>query len=172
MAILAGAREAQLGPALPGAPVLPGHSGFPGTAGLPGTGLPGTAGLPGVAVFSSVAGRREQSWPRDFLAAYPGYRRTTVLDELRQSEYGYLDAQAHVYLDYTAAGLAAEAQLSAHAARLRGRCFGNPHSENPASSASTRLIEQTRRAVLDHFNAPPAGSSARRTRSVLTAAWC
>ncbi len=31
-------------------------------------------------------------------------------------------------------------------------CFGNPHSENPTSSASTRLVEQARAAVLRHFN--------------------
>jgi hypothetical protein len=55
-----------------------------------------------------------------FRAAYPGYDDT----------------------DYTGAGLPAQAQLSAHAARLNGRCFGNPHSENPTSAASTRLIER------------------------------
>jgi len=36
---------------------------------------------------------------------------------------------------------------------VRGRCFGNPHSENPASRASTVLIEQARDAVLRYFNA-------------------
>src|ERR1700727_1501128 len=52
------------------------------------------------------------------------------------------------------AGPPAEAQLAAHAERMRGRCFGNSHSENPASAASTELIERTRVAVLAHFNAP------------------
>jgi selenocysteine lyase/cysteine desulfurase len=89
-----------------------------------------------------------------FLAAYPGYRDTAALDELRTTEYGYLDQGNHVYLDYAGAGLAAQAQLSAQAQRLRGRCFGNPHSENPASTASTQLIERARGAVLQHFNAP------------------
>jgi selenocysteine lyase/cysteine desulfurase len=90
-----------------------------------------------------------------FAAAYPGYRGTTALDELRAAEYGYLDADGHVYLDYTGAGLPAQAQLSAHTARLQGRCFGNPHSENPASAASTELIERARQAVLAHFSASP-----------------
>ena len=36
---------------------------------------------------------------------------------------------------------------------MRGGCFGNPHSENPASRASTLLIEQARDAVLRYFNA-------------------
>src|SRR5712692_310026 len=90
-----------------------------------------------------------------FLSAYPGYRSTALLDRLRATEYSYLDAGGHVYLDYTGAGLPAQAQLSAHAGRMRGRCFGNPHSENPTSAASTELIERARLAVLAHFSAPP-----------------
>ncbi len=109
---------------------------------------------PGSCLASSPAAgwtaRREE-----FLAAYPAYGRTGVLDRLRAGEYGYLDAQGQVYLDYTGAGLPAQAQLAAHADRMRSRCFGNPHSENPTSAASTELIERARRQVLEHFNAPP-----------------
>ncbi len=90
-----------------------------------------------------------------FLSAYPGYRGTALLDRLRATDYSYLDAGGHVYLDYTGAGLPAQAQLSAHLERMRGGCFGNPHSMSPTSTASTELIERTRRAVLAHFNAPP-----------------
>jgi selenocysteine lyase/cysteine desulfurase len=93
--------------------------------------------------------------PSGFLSAYPGYRSTALLDQLRATEYSYLDAGGHVYLDYTGAGLPAQAQLTAHAERVRGQCFGNPHSENPTSAASTELIERARSAVLAHFNAPP-----------------
>jgi len=93
--------------------------------------------------------------PPGFLSAYPGYRSTMLLDRLRATEYSYLDASGHVYLDYTGAGLPAQAQLSAHAERIRGGCFGNPHSESPASAASTELVERARLAVLAHFNAPP-----------------
>ena len=93
--------------------------------------------------------------PSGFLSAYPGYRSTAPLDQLRVTEYSYLDAGGHVYLDYTGAGLPAQAQLAAHAERMRGQCFGNPHSENPASAASTELIERARLAVLAHFSAPP-----------------
>jgi selenocysteine lyase/cysteine desulfurase len=89
-----------------------------------------------------------------FEASYPGYLATAALDELRAAEYGYLDADGHCYLDYTGAGLAAGAQLRAHARRLSMRCFGNPHSQNPASAASTELIERTRHAVLQYFCAP------------------
>jgi selenocysteine lyase/cysteine desulfurase len=89
----------------------------------------------------------------DFLAAYPDYATTSRLDDLRATEYSYLDQGGHTYLDYTGAGLPADAQLRAHADRVRGACFGNPHSETPASSASTQLVEQARAAVLGYFNA-------------------
>jgi selenocysteine lyase/cysteine desulfurase len=90
-----------------------------------------------------------------FLAAYPGYARTRSLDALRAAQYPYLDANGQIYLDYAGAGLPALAQLDAHTTRLRGGCFGNPHSENPASAASTVLIERARSAVLGHLNASP-----------------
>ncbi len=91
----------------------------------------------------------------DFLAAYPGYEATSRLDELRATEYSYLDEGGHVYLDYTGAGLAARSQLIAHETRLRSGVYGNPHSENPTSSAATLLIERTRAAVLRYFSAAP-----------------
>ena len=53
--------------------------------------------------------------PPGFLSAYPGYRSTALLDRLRATDYPYLDAAGHVYLDYTGAGLPARAQLAAHA---------------------------------------------------------
>jgi selenocysteine lyase/cysteine desulfurase len=91
----------------------------------------------------------------DFHAAYPDYSATCRLDELRATEYSYLDSGGHTYLDYTGAGLAADAQLRAHIERLRSGCFGNPHSDSPTSGASTRLIEEARSAVLRYFNASP-----------------
>jgi selenocysteine lyase/cysteine desulfurase len=89
----------------------------------------------------------------DFHATYPGYAATATLDELRATEYSYLDEGHHIYLDYAGAGLAARAQLRAQSARLGAGCFGNPHSDNPTSSASTRLVEQAREAVLRYFGA-------------------
>ena len=88
-----------------------------------------------------------------FLAAYPGYERTTLLDDVRQTEYPYLDGEGHAYLDYTGAGLAAVSQYRSHAERLAEGCFGNPHSANPASIAATDLVEGCRSAVLEYFNA-------------------
>ena len=91
----------------------------------------------------------------DFHAAHPEYVTTSALDELRAHEYAYLDKGGHVYLDYTGAGVPASSQIWAHAARIHESCFGNPHSENPTSTASTRLVERARMAVLRFINATP-----------------
>ncbi len=90
-----------------------------------------------------------------FLARYPDYAATHVLDELRSTEYGYLDEHDHIYLDYTGSGLAARSQLRAHQDRLSGKLFGNPHSVNPTSLAATELVESARHRVLRHLNASP-----------------
>ncbi|WP_329130622.1 aminotransferase class V-fold PLP-dependent enzyme [Streptomyces sp. NBC_01476] len=81
----------------------------------------------------------------------------TVFAALRSAEYGYgyLDEGGHVYLDHTGAGLAARAQVRAHADRIAAGCFGNPHSVSPASAASGALVDSARRRVLDHFHADP-----------------
>lgn len=91
-----------------------------------------------------------------FLKAYPAYARTHLIDDLRRKEYARLDAGEHVYLDYTGGSLYAEAQLREHQQLLDANVFGNPHSSNPTSQASTRLVDGTRRRVLDFFNADPA----------------
>ena len=88
-----------------------------------------------------------------FLKAYPEYERTSALDVMRASEYRRLDAQHHVYLDYTGGGLHAESQVREHAELLNQNIFGNPHSANLTSSRMTTLVEQARRAVLAWFNA-------------------
>ncbi|MBV9207372.1 MAG: hypothetical protein JO037_18670 [Actinobacteria bacterium] len=82
-----------------------------------------------------------------FHVAYPDYVDTFRIDELRAAEYSYLDAGGHTYLDYTGAGLATDAPLRVHAGRLRDGCFGNAHSDNPTSSASTRLVDGARSAA-------------------------
>jgi selenocysteine lyase/cysteine desulfurase len=104
---------------------------------------------------NSMGDDQRPELPPGFLSAYPGYRSTMLLDQLRATEYSYLDAGGHLYLDYSGAGLPARSQLAAHAERVGGQCFGNTHSENPASAASTELIERARLAVLAHLNAPP-----------------
>ena len=77
------------------------------------------------------------------------------VDALRAREYARLDEGHQVYLDYTGGGLYAARQLREHQALLRDGVFGNPHSESPASAASTRLADAARAAVLAFLNASP-----------------
>ena len=82
----------------------------------------------------------------EFLTAYPDYASTARLDELRAAEYSYLDSAGHIYLDYTGAGLAADAQVRAQVQRL-----------NPAAaawrrgSAANRAAESVSPAVSGLF---------------------
>jgi selenocysteine lyase/cysteine desulfurase len=81
-------------------------------------------------------------------------RETAILDELRATEYARLDECGHVYLDYTGGSLYADSQIAEHLGALRASVYGNPHSVNPTSSASTELVESARDAVLAFFDAP------------------
>ncbi len=88
-----------------------------------------------------------------FLARYPEYARTTVLDRLRSSEYRRLDERGQAYLDYTGGSLYAESQIEEHLELLRSHVFGNPHSSSPASSAMTAAVERSRQLILSFFGA-------------------
>jgi len=90
-----------------------------------------------------------------FLTAYPEYPTTEAIDRLRASDYARLDANEQIYLDYTGGGLYAESQIRAHMQVLTEKTFGNPHSSNPTSIASTELVEHARDYVLRFFNADP-----------------
>ncbi|HSK68586.1 MAG TPA: aminotransferase class V-fold PLP-dependent enzyme, partial [Candidatus Limnocylindria bacterium] len=78
-----------------------------------------------------------------------------TFEQLREREFRRLDAQGHVYLDFTGAGLYAESQVRANADFLCSSVFGNPHSRNPTSLAATQLCDNARTRVLDYFNADP-----------------
>lgn len=91
-----------------------------------------------------------------FLSSYSAYAETMDLDEIRSSDYSYLDREMQVYLDYAGSSIASATQIRIHSDRLKHYCFGNPHSESPTSRASTELIEMARRDVLAHLNADPA----------------
>ena len=88
----------------------------------------------------------------DFLRSYPAYGTTHALDALRASDYGRLDAQDQVYLDFTGGGLHAASQVQLHVQMLNEEVLGNPHSVNPSSTKMTRRVEEARAAVLDYFN--------------------
>src|ERR1700722_1699584 len=88
-----------------------------------------------------------------FIARYPSYRQTSLLDDLRATEYRRLDERGQVYLDYTGGSLYAESQLQKHFEMLRSDVLGNPHSANPTSAMMTDHVERTRRHILSFFNA-------------------
>jgi len=90
-----------------------------------------------------------------FLRSYPTYPTTHIIDDLRAVEYARLDIGGHIYLDYTGGGLYAESQLRRHNHLLVEHVFGNPHSSNPSSQASTQLVEHAREYILKFFNADP-----------------
>jgi molybdenum cofactor sulfurtransferase len=92
----------------------------------------------------------------DFVYKYPTYDKTHDIDELRDREYPRLDRTGQVYLDYTGAGLYAESQLRLHQQVLAEHVYGNPHSSNPTSLATTQLVESTRQSILQFFKADPA----------------
>jgi molybdenum cofactor sulfurtransferase len=91
----------------------------------------------------------------EFVNRYPSYDSTHNIDELRERDYSRLDRLGHVYLDYTGGGLYADSQIRRHQELLASNIFGNPHSSNPTSLASTTLVESAREAVLHYFNASP-----------------
>jgi len=91
----------------------------------------------------------------DFLERYPDYPETWALDDLRKRDFTRLDRNGAVYLDYTGSGLYAESQVRRHSEWLQAEVLGNPHSENPASRASTLVVEGCRRRILRFFRASP-----------------
>jgi molybdenum cofactor sulfurtransferase len=116
----------------------------------------GRAGRGGAATPEVPAGVESlAAAERTFLRDHPDYEATRALDEVRASDYARLDRGGHTYLDYTGAGLYADSQMTEHMALLRERVFGNPHSVNAPSAASTALVERARECVLRFFNASP-----------------
>src|SRR5436305_12590251 len=90
-----------------------------------------------------------------FRQQYPTFDATRSLDRLRATEYARLDAQQHVYLDYTGGGLYAESQVREHLELLCSHVFGNPHSTNPASQTMKTLVDRARGSVRSYFHASP-----------------
>jgi selenocysteine lyase/cysteine desulfurase len=74
-------------------------------------------------------------------------------NELRKKEFNRLDETGHIYLDYTGGNLYSASQIRKHHELLLKNTFGNPHSTNPTSSFSTRLVDSARSKVLHYFNA-------------------
>jgi selenocysteine lyase/cysteine desulfurase len=98
--------------------------------------------------------RWKEAWER-FVRRFPDWAATSSLSALRERELARLDATGQVYLDYTGAGLYPASLVAEHGELLVSRVLGNPHSVNPASVASSALVERTRHRILSFFNASP-----------------
>ncbi|KAA8886248.1 aminotransferase class V-fold PLP-dependent enzyme [Nocardia colli] len=90
-----------------------------------------------------------------FARTYTTYLETRHLDEVRAEDFGRLDEQGLIYLDYTGSGLPGRAQLRAYHAAMNSRIWGNPHSANSPSRRSTAAVQHARRATLRFVNADP-----------------
>ncbi|MBI2259723.1 MAG: aminotransferase class V-fold PLP-dependent enzyme [Flavobacteriia bacterium] len=74
-------------------------------------------------------------------------------NKLRIKEFGRLDQNNQIYLDYTGGNLYPDSLINKHQKLLKNSVFGNPHSFNPTSLTSTKLCEEARQSVLDYFSA-------------------
>ena len=74
-------------------------------------------------------------------------------NKLIAEEYARVIEKGHTYLDFTGGNLYAKSQLAKHYKLLNENVFGNPHSTNPTSQLSTKLVEDSRKKVLDFYNA-------------------
>ncbi len=89
-----------------------------------------------------------------FLADSPEYA-DSGMDAVRAAEFGRLDEQGQVYLDYTGGGLYPVSVVRGHADFLASHVLGNPHSVNPTSVLAGEGVERCRAHVLRFFNASP-----------------
>jgi selenocysteine lyase/cysteine desulfurase len=78
----------------------------------------------------------------------------SFFNRVRKKQYAILDKSAHVYLDYTGGNMYPKCLVEMHHKFLQNAVYGNPHSTNPSSQLSEKLVNESRRSVLDFFNAP------------------
>lgn len=74
-------------------------------------------------------------------------------EKLRAKEFARLDAANHVYLDHTGAALYPASLVNRYAGLLTTQVYGNPHSGNPTSAVSSKVVHHVRQQILDFFNA-------------------
>ena len=80
---------------------------------------------------------------------------TAKFQAIRSKDFGRLDEQSTVYLDYTGASLAPKQLVESHAKILTTETLGNPHSDNTPSQAATQYDQLARSKVLEFVNADP-----------------
>ncbi|XP_024008774.1 molybdenum cofactor sulfurase isoform X2 [Eutrema salsugineum] len=76
------------------------------------------------------------------------------IKEIRDTEFKRLD-EGVVYLDHAGSTLYSELQMEDIFKDFTSNVYGNPHSQSDISSATSDLIADARRQVLEYFNASP-----------------
>ncbi|CAN7098649.1 unnamed protein product [Brassica rapa subsp. narinosa] len=76
------------------------------------------------------------------------------INEIRETEFKRLD-QGVVYLDHAGSTLYSELQMENIFKDFTSSVYGNPHSQSDISSATSEIIADARRQVLEYFNASP-----------------
>lgn len=82
-------------------------------------------------------------------------KQSSTFETIRQEQFSRLDVESQVYLDYTGSGLYPSSLIRQHFDLLNSHILGNPHSLNSTSHFSTGLVNKTRDAILQFFNADP-----------------
>ncbi|KAJ7722054.1 methyltransferase type 11 [Mycena maculata] len=90
---------------------------------------------------------------QEFLDKFPEYRLTWILDTLRRSDYGRLDATGETYVDYMGGALYPESLIRVHTEFLHRSVLGNTHSVSNSSKLSLKCADEARAAVLSFFRA-------------------
>jgi len=88
-----------------------------------------------------------------------------AIEALYPAEVGVRMKPREHYMDYTGSGVYCQSQLDAVFQELRTNMFGNPHSANPSSTATSNSVEDVRLQLLRYFNADPAEYLVVFTRS-------
>jgi len=81
------------------------------------------------------------------------FNRDVFFNRLRKQEFSRLDKSGHVYLDYTGGNIHPQSLVEKHCHFLKEGVYGNPHSNNPASQLSEKMVNQARERVLNFFHA-------------------
>ncbi len=90
---------------------------------------------------------------RNILSKQPNTSTDAFFESLRKKEFARIDKSRQVYLDYTGGNLYPISLVTQHYQFLQETIYGNPHSTNPASKLSEKMIGEAREKVLEFFNA-------------------
>ncbi|KAF7289235.1 Cysteine desulfurase [Mycena indigotica] len=88
---------------------------------------------------------------KHFLAIFPEYRLTWIVDTLRRTDYSRLKKET--YVDYMGGALHPDSLVYAHTDFLSQSVLGNTHSVSNSSKLSLKCADEARAAVLSFFHA-------------------